>query len=51
DHRAHMERNWRAFCDKWGLAHAPMATPYDARSLARPGFEHDAHFVPLPVIA
>jgi GT2 family glycosyltransferase len=51
DHRAHMERNWRAFSEKWGLAHAPMATPYDARSLARPGFEHDAHFVPLPVIA
>ncbi len=49
DHRAHMERNWRAFSEKWGLAHAPMGTPYDARSLARPGFEHDAHFVPLPL--
>jgi GT2 family glycosyltransferase len=49
DHRAHMERNWRAFSEKWGLAHAPMGTPYDARSLARPGFQHDAHFVPLPV--
>lgn len=48
DHRAHMERNWRAFCEKWGLPEAPMATPYDARGLARPGFEHDAHFVPLP---
>ena len=48
DHRAHMERNWRAFSEKWGLAHAPMGTPYDARSLARPGFERDAHFVPLP---
>ncbi|HYW52946.1 MAG TPA: glycosyltransferase family 2 protein [Dongiaceae bacterium] len=48
DHRAHMERNWRAFCEKWGLARAPMGTPYDARSLARPGFEHDEHFVPLP---
>jgi GT2 family glycosyltransferase len=48
DHRAHMERNWRAFCEKWGLPDAPMATPYDARSLARPGFDHDAHFVPLP---
>ena len=51
DHRAHMERNWRAFSEKWGLAHSPMGTPYDARSLARPGFEHDAHFVALPVIA
>jgi GT2 family glycosyltransferase len=51
DHRAHMERNWRAFSEKWGLAPAPMATPYDARSLARPGFEHDEHFVPLPVTA
>jgi|GEM_PF-5498741 len=51
DHRAHMDRNWHAFSEKWGLAHAPLATPYDARSLARPGFEHDAHFVPLPVIA
>ncbi len=48
DHRAHMERNWQAFCEKWGLPPAPLATPYDARSLARPGFEHDAHFVPLP---
>jgi GT2 family glycosyltransferase len=48
DHRAHMERNWRAFSEKWGLAHAPMGTPYDARSLARPGFEPDEHFVPLP---
>ena len=50
DHRAHMERNWHAFCEKWGLARAPLATPYDARSLARPGFEHDAHFVPLPQV-
>ncbi|HEV2737360.1 MAG TPA: glycosyltransferase family 2 protein [Candidatus Elarobacter sp.] len=48
DHRAHMARNWQAFCERWGLPNAPMATPYDARSLARPGFEHDAHFVPLP---
>ncbi|HEY6235502.1 MAG TPA: glycosyltransferase family 2 protein [Candidatus Elarobacter sp.] len=48
DHRAHMERNWQAFCEKWGLPNAPMATPYDSRSLARPGFDHDAHFVPLP---
>ena len=46
DHRAHMERNWHAFCEKWGLPDAPMATPYDARGLARPGFERDAHFVP-----
>jgi GT2 family glycosyltransferase len=49
DHRAHMERNWQAFREKWGLAPAPLGTPYDARSLARPGFEHDAHFVPLPL--
>jgi GT2 family glycosyltransferase len=49
DHRAHMERNWQAFCAKWGLPDAPMATPYDARSLARPGFDHNAHFVPLPL--
>jgi GT2 family glycosyltransferase len=48
DHRAHMERNWHAFCVKWGVPPAPLGTPYDARSLARPGFEHDAHFVPLP---
>jgi GT2 family glycosyltransferase len=48
DHRAHMERNWRAFCEKWGVPEAPLATPYDARSLARPGFERDAHFIPLP---
>jgi GT2 family glycosyltransferase len=48
DHRAHMERNWQAFCEKWGLPPAPMTTPYDARRLARPGFEHDTHFVPLP---
>jgi GT2 family glycosyltransferase len=50
DHRAHMERNWNAFCEKWGLPPAPLATPYDARSLARPGFEHYAHFVPLPAV-
>jgi hypothetical protein len=31
------------------LPSAPLATPYDARSLARPGFEHDKHFVPLPL--
>ena len=48
DHRAHMERNWHAFCEKWGVAEAPMGTPYDARGLARPGFERDAHLVPLP---
>jgi len=48
DHRAHMERNWQAFCEKWSLPQAPMATPYDARSLARPGFDREAHFVPLP---
>jgi GT2 family glycosyltransferase len=48
DHRAHMERNWRAFCEKWSLPDAPMGTPYDARGLARPGFDHDAHFVQLP---
>lgn len=51
DHRAHMERNWRAFCAKWGLPEAPLASPYDARGLARRGFERDAHFVPLPTPA
>ncbi|HEY0393487.1 MAG TPA: glycosyltransferase family 2 protein [Candidatus Elarobacter sp.] len=51
DYRAHMQRNWDAFCTKWGMPPAPLSTEYDIRSLARPGFDPDVHFVPLPEIA
>ncbi|HEY0614717.1 MAG TPA: glycosyltransferase, partial [Candidatus Elarobacter sp.] len=48
DYRAHMQQNWDAFCRKWGMPPAPLSTEYDIRSLARPGFDPDRHFIPLP---
>jgi GT2 family glycosyltransferase len=51
DYGAHMQGNWDAFCAKWGMPQGPFSVEYDIRRLTRPGFDPDAHFVPLPVIA
>jgi GT2 family glycosyltransferase len=51
DYRAHMQRNWDAFCAKWGMPPAPLSVEYDIRKLTRPGFDAGAHVVPLPETA
>ncbi|HYW52689.1 MAG TPA: glycosyltransferase [Dongiaceae bacterium] len=51
DYRAHMQRNWDAFCAKWGMPPAPLSVEYDIRTLTRPAFDAETHVVPLPEIA